>query len=246
MKIEELKKKLKKMRHEYSVAKEIDKLFESKKTAIYKAKKSILEEIISAVEPMYIKIIEQRKKVEDLKSKLIEEARAVPDTEDGPGLKELRELAEDDLKRGNIYVGPLEKIEWIIERAKHYQLKTEKPYQEIIDTWVSKKNYWYINYFQEANQPLITGEDVYLFENIEEAKESFKELGFRCPRCGGISKSPKECDTNIVIDKKTCDLKSYGLFGTLGKGVTIILKDTISIENIFKPIAYEKEGESDD
>ena len=246
MKIEELKKKLKKMRHEYSVAKEIDKLFESKKTAIYKAKKSILEEIISTVEPMYIKIIEQRKKVEDLKSKLIEEARAVPDTEDGPGLKELRELAEDDLKRGNIYVGSLEKIEWIIERAKHYQLKTGKPYQEIIDTWVSKKNYWYINYFQEANQPLITGEDVYLFENIEEAKESFKELGFRCPRCGGISKSPKECDTNIVIDKKTCDWKAYGLFGTLGKGVTIILKDTISIENIFKPIAYEKEGESDD
>ncbi len=30
MKAEELKKKLKKMRHEYSVAKEIDKLFESK------------------------------------------------------------------------------------------------------------------------------------------------------------------------------------------------------------------------
>ena len=246
MKVEELKKKLKKMRHEYSVAKEIDKLFESKKTAIYKAKKSILEEIIITVEPMYIKIIEQRKKVEDLKSKLIEEARAVPDTEDGPGLKELRELAEDDLKRGNNHAGPLEKIEWIIERAKHYQLKTGKPYQEIIDIWVSKKNYWYINYFQEANQPLITGEDVYLFENIEEAKESFKELGFRCHRCGGISKSPKECDTNIVIDKKTCDWKAYGLFGTLGKGVTIILKDTISIENIFKPIAYEKEGESDD
>ena len=246
MKVEELKKKLKKMRHEYSVAKEIDKLFESKKTAIYKAKKSILEEIIITVEPMYIKIIEQRKKVEDLKSKLIEEARAVPDTEDGPGLKELRELAEDDLKRGNNHVGPLEKIEWIIERAKHYQLKTEKPYQEIIDTWVSKKDYWYINYFQEENQPLITGEDVYLFENREAAKESFKELGFRCPRCGGISKSPTECDTNIVVDKKTCDWKSYGLFGTLGKGVTIILKDTISIENIFKPIAYEKEGESDD
>ena len=246
MKVEELKKKLKKMRHEYSVAKEIDKLLESKKTAIYKAKKSILEEIIITVEPMYIKIIEQRKKVEDLKSKLIEEARAVPDTEDGPGLKELRESAEDDLKRGNNHAGPLEKIEWIIERAKHYQLKTGKPYQEIIDTWVSKKNYWYINYFQEANQPLITGEDVYLFENIEEAKESFKELGFRCHRCGGISKSPKECDTNIVIDKKTCDWKAYGLFGTLGKGVTIILKDTISIENIFKPIAYEKEGESDD
>ena len=246
MKVEELKKKLKKMRHEYSVAKEIDKLFESKKTAIYKAKKSILEEIIITVEPMYIKIIEQRKKVEDLKSKLIEEARAVPDTEDGPGLKELRELAEDDLKRGNIYVGSLEKIEWIIERAKHYQLKTGKPYQEIIDTWVSKKNYWYINYFQEANQPLITGEDVYLFENIEEAKESFKELGFRCHRCGGISKSPKECDTNIVIDKKTCDWKAYGLFGTLGKGVTIILKDTISIENIFKPVAYEKKGENND
>ena len=246
MKVEELKKKLKKMRHEYSVAKEIDKLFESKKTAIYKAKKSILEEIISTVEPMYIKIIEQRKKVEDLKSKLIEEARAVPDTEDGPGLKELRESAEDDLKRGNNHVWPLEKIEWIIERAKHYQLKTGKPYQEIIDTWVSKKNYWYINYFQEANQPLITGEDVYLFENIEEAKESFKELGFRCHRCGGISKSPKECDTNIVIDKKTCDWKAYGLFGTLGKGVTIILKDTISIENIFKPIAYEKEGENND
>ena len=246
MKVEELRKKLKRMRHEYSLAKEIDKLFESKKTAIYKAKKSILEEIISAVEPMYIKIIEQRKKAEDLRAKLIEEARAVLDTENGPGLKKLKESAEDDLKRGNYHAGPLEKIDWIIERAKHYQLKTGKPYQEIIDIWVSKKSYWYINYFQEANQPLITVEDVYLFENIEAAKESFKELGFRCPRCGGISKSPTECDTNIVVDKKTCDWKSYGLFGTLGKGVTIIFKDTISIANIFKPVAYEKEGESND
>ena len=246
MKVEELKKKLKRMKTEFSVSKEIDKLFEEKKTAIYKAKKSILEEIINTVEPMYIKIIEERKKAEDLKAKLIEEAKAVPDTEDGPGLKKLRESAEDDLKRGNYHAGPLEKIEWIIERAKHYQLKTGKPYQEIIDIWVSKMSYWYINYFQEANQPLITGDDVYLFENREAAKESFKELGFRCPNCGGISKSPTECDTGIVAYGKTCDWKSYGFFGTLGKGVTIVLKDTISIANIFKPVAYGKEGEKND
>ena len=246
MTIKELKEKIKLMSREFPISKEIDAYLKKSETIIHKAKKSILEEIVNAVEPLYNKRIKALKELDELKVKLEEEAKAVPDTEDGPGLKELRESAEDDIKRGNNHARPLEKVQWVINRAKHYQLKTGKPYQEIINIWVSKMTYWYTNYFQEANQPLIIGDDIFMFENKEEAKESFKKLGFRCPLCGEISKSPNKCDSGKIVNNKPCDWKSYGLFGTLGKGVTIILKDSISIIEIFKPIAYEKEGEKID
>ena len=244
MTIKELKEKIKLMSREFQISKEIDAYFKKNETTIHKAKKSILEEIVNTVEPLYDKRIKALKELAELEVKLEEEAKAVPDTEDGQGLKELRESAEDDIKRWNDHVGPLEKVQWVINRAKHYQLKTGKPYQEIINIWVSKMTYWYANYFQEANQPLIIGDDIFMFANKEEAKESFKGLGFRCPLCGEVSNSQNECDSGKIVNNKPCDWKSYGLFGTLGKGVTIILKDTISIIEIFKPIAYE--GESSD
>jgi hypothetical protein len=38
---------------------------------------------------------------------------------------------------------------------------------------------------------------------------------------------------------KTCDWKAYGLFGTLGKGISVFVKKEIRIETIFMPVSWE-------
>ena len=48
MTIKELKEKIKLMSREFPISKEIDAYFKKNETTIYKAKKSILEEIVNA------------------------------------------------------------------------------------------------------------------------------------------------------------------------------------------------------
>ena len=47
-----------------------------------------------------------------------------------------------------------DKYKWVIDRAKYYAEKTGKPYEEIIEIWESNRTYWYMNYYQDCNQPL--------------------------------------------------------------------------------------------
>lgn len=47
-----------------------------------------------------------------------------------------------------------DKYKWVIDRAKHYAEKTGKTYEEIIEIWESNRTYWYMNYYQDCNQPL--------------------------------------------------------------------------------------------
>ena len=48
-----------------------------------------------------------------------------------------------------------DKFKWIIARAKHYEEKTGIPYLQIIESWESDRDYWYMNYYQDCNQPEI-------------------------------------------------------------------------------------------
>lgn len=134
---------------------------------------------------------------------------------------------DDDIHR---YHG---KVNWAIERAKHYAEKMNVNWESVLEAWEANRTYWYMNYYQDCNQPLIKGERVKVFEDIEDLRKQVNKLGFRCPRCKKISADPQECS------QPDCDWKSYGLFGTLGKGLTIILKDDMTPINIFMPVAFE-------
>ena len=141
---------------------------------------------------------------------------------------------------------------WVINRAKHYAGKTGLKWEEILNAWEDKRNYWYMNYYQDGNQPLLDGTNVKVYENIEEAKAKIGKE-FRCPACGGISTDPYECNSGQLIQviknntkkKKmiTCNWKVYGLFQDLGKGIYIFVKDKAIGQRIFMPIAYEKQSE---
>lgn len=140
-----------------------------------------------------------------------------------------------------------DKFKWIIDRAKHYAEKTGLDWEDILDSWEEGCNYWYMNYYQDSNQPEIKGEDVKVFDTVEEMVSSIGERKFRCPCCGGVSTDPYECNSGFEVSKatkkksaKVCDWKSYGLFGDLGKGVYVYCKDKLKGETIFMPLEWER------
>lgn len=136
-----------------------------------------------------------------------------------------------------------DKFKWIIDRAKMYGEKLGVPWEEILDSWETDRNYWYMNYYQECNQPEIKGDHVRVFDTVDELRTSIGSSGFRCPCCGGISKSPYVCDSGIVrSDGKVCDWKVYGLFGDLGKGAFVYCKEQLRGERMFMPITWEVNG----
>ncbi|MDN6208500.1 MAG: hypothetical protein L0I96_09445, partial [Lactococcus sp.] len=118
------------------------------------------------------------------------------------------------------------------DRAKHYEEKTGVSYLEILDKWEEKRSYWYMNYYQDSNQPLLTDGNVKVFDTVEDFKKSVGKDGFYCPKCNGISESPYDCTC------EGCDWKSYGLFKTLGKGVFVFVKSEMVGEEIFEPVKF--------
>ena len=138
-----------------------------------------------------------------------------------------------------------DKFKWVIDRAKHYGEKLGLNWEDILASWEAKRSYRYMNYYQDCNQPEIKGDRVRVFETVDEMLASIGSREFRCPACGGISKSPYECNSGIKVSKgKVCDWKVYGLFGDMGKGVFVYIKEKLTGETIFMPIAWEKESKN--
>lgn len=123
------------------------------------------------------------------------------------------------------------KFKWILDRAKHYADVLGTSQESVLKDWENARSYWYMNYYQDCNQPLI--KNVKVFDTIELLKESIAGKGFRCPKCNGISTDAYKCTC------ENCDWKSYGLFGTMGKGVDILVKSNMKTSHIFFPVAWE-------
>jgi hypothetical protein len=163
--------------------------------------------------------------------------------QDSEGYKKLLKSADDDKQRHARSDKEIDdKIQWILDRVKHYSDKTGLAESDILDAWEKERSYWYFNYYQDASQPLLD-ENVKVFDTIEEFQKSAKEPRFRCPACGGISSNPYVCNSGVDIKdgkERPCNWKSYGLLGCLGKGSHVFIKSEIKGDTIFTPIAWEE------
>lgn len=148
------------------------------------------------------------------------------------GIEKLRKAVDKDLKESSLHDYE-SKYQWILKRADHYAEMFNATRDEIIEKWEEDRSYWYMNYYQDSNQPLLSGGSIKVFSTTSEALDSFEDKGFRCPKCAGVSKDPYECS------EESCDWKSYGVFGTMGKGVYVAVKEKLMVTEIFKPIAWE-------
>ena len=45
------------------------------------------------------------------------------------------------------------KFQWVINRAKHYAHHTGKSMEAILNEWEAKRDYWWLNYYQNGRQP---------------------------------------------------------------------------------------------
>lgn len=135
-----------------------------------------------------------------------------------------------------------DKFIWVIDRARHYSEKLGIPIGEIIQSWEEDRRYWYMNYYQDCNQPLIEANNVFIFENLEEMRQKCGKE-FICPCCKGISTNPYECNSGKMVGKKKkCDWKSYGFLQF--DLAFIYVKSERKGEKMFMPKAL-KESEAD-
>lgn len=133
------------------------------------------------------------------------------------------------------------KLNWTIERARHYAERVGVSVERILDGWEAERNYWYMSYYQDANQPLLDGAQVRVFQKAEDLSAAIDEFKFRCPMCGGVSSSPYRCDSgDEMAPGKVCDWKVYGLFRDLGKGIFCYVLDLMRGEQMFMPLDWEE------
>lgn len=163
------------------------------------------------------------------------------------GYNKLREAVDADCREGGGTIHPegcvscggkcfhkyCDKFKWVIDRAKSYGMAMGLDWEKILDSWEADRRYWYMNYYQECNQPEIKSENVKLFETTQELKEAIGKMRFRCPACGKETPDPYEC--------KACGWKVYGFLGDMGKGVFVYVKEKLKGENIFMPISWEED-----
>jgi len=45
-------------------------------------------------------------------------------------------------------------LKWVMDRAKHYSERTGFTVEQTIEAWEENRTYWYLNYYQDCNQPL--------------------------------------------------------------------------------------------
>lgn len=154
--------------------------------------------------------------------------------EQSEGYKTLVAAVERDERESPRFHNYKAKLDWVLARAAHYSEKTGMPADEILNTWEKQRSYWYMNFYQDSKQPEIKGDRVRVFDTVDELHSSIGTAGFRCPSCSAVSKSPYECSV------KPCDWKVYGLFGHMGKGVFVFVKEKVSGENLFMPVAWEE------
>ena len=164
------------------------------------------------------------------------------------GYKKLVSAVEHDEKTSPKWHDYRAKLAWIVSRAEHYAEKTGLSAPDILDAWERGRDYWYMNFYQDANQPEIAGDRVRVFGTLDEMRASVGDAGFRCPLCDEVSKDAYACDSGVVVknikDGKDgpCNWKVYGLLGDLGRGVYVFVKSEMRGNRIFKPIAWETEA----
>lgn len=160
--------------------------------------------------------------------------------QESEGYKKLHAAIMKDSDGGWREEDRMAKLTWAVDRARHYEDKTGVDAGDILTAWEDQRNYWYMNYYQDANQPLIKDGSLRVFNTTRDMMKSIGKPEFRCPSCNGISSSPYACDSGIVDNGSVCDWKVYGLFRDLGRGVTVFVKGVMLIERIFMPVAWEE------
>ncbi|MCG3743121.1 hypothetical protein EXA18_06410 [Vibrio cincinnatiensis] len=83
------------------------------------------------------------------------------------GYKSLKEAYMRDARNAGKEARPMrnkeelyKKLQWVISRCIHYAQALNKQPWDVLDEWESKRDYWWLNYYQESKQPKIRPESI--------------------------------------------------------------------------------------
>ncbi|MBO4499175.1 MAG: hypothetical protein J5732_02850 [Bacteroidaceae bacterium] len=130
------------------------------------------------------------------------------------------------------------KFDWALERAQQYADRLGVDREKVLEAWESDRDYWYVNYYQESNQPSLEGKNVVTLAEWEAEGERLYgkerlEWKFRCPACGNVQtarmfkdagKDPHLCYINCASryglgGRKDCKWTTGGLLNIGGRYV---------------------------
>lgn len=129
--------------------------------------------------------------------------------------------------------------DWVMARAKQYADYFGTTPDTVLDVWESKRRYWWLNYYQECNQPDLSKRQGILTFNdwVAEGEKRFGkeklDWKFVCPNCGHVQtmrdfqnadidpqRAYQVCASRYNIGgKSTCKWSAGGLFCKEGQWV---------------------------
>lgn len=137
-----------------------------------------------------------------------------------------------------------DKYKWVMDRAKMYAEFTGQTVEEVIEAWEKDRSYWYMNYYQDCNQPEIkkeSGMNVVKYDDwVSGLKKKFgedaKQWKFKCPACGHIQCAQDFIDAKIENPENKVYFSCIGrwkkgtgcdwtLGGLLKINSTVVVKD---------------------
>jgi len=155
--------------------------------------------------------------------------------EDNPKLIEMgiKQKCVANTKCTHDYCG---KYKWVLERAKHYAEKTGKTVEEVMEIWENDRTYWYMNYYQDCNQPLLNSESIINYEDwLAELKNRFgndaKKWAFKCPSCNNVQTAQDFIDNGIETPENKVYFNCIGRY-VKGKGCDWSLGGLLQINKV--------------
>lgn len=131
------------------------------------------------------------------------------------------------------------KVEWIGKMLREYAEALQIPVDDVVELAEGGRAYSWPNYYQKIVFPGVDSNGlVGVFRTFEDFRNISREkwAGFKCSRCGTISRHPQLCEHRLSKNGK-CDWCSYGLFKS---GVSvIILENGLAAIPIFEPVPKE-------
>ena len=139
------------------------------------------------------------------------------------GYASLMEAYNQDLKEKSRSKEELDtKLKWVLDRADAYAEACKVKRDDVLKAWETKRNYWWLNFYQDCNQPdpaRMKGTPVVLFEDW--MKEGIRLYGpnmldwrFKCPMCGHVQSLQDFHDVGIEPDNGiTCCASRFNLGG---------------------------------
>ncbi|HBM2815693.1 TPA: hypothetical protein LU109_003605 [Enterobacter hormaechei subsp. xiangfangensis] len=128
--------------------------------------------------------------------------------------------------------------QFIRERITHYAKVLKLSPAKILNAFEQTRIIYATQFYNEKNLPYLDPRRVMIFRDREHYKQVIGITGFRCPQCNQVSLHlPDRCEN------RKCGWRASSAFGTMGRGLRLILRESFltypQVYEIFMPIELE-------